>query len=65
MAMSFGMAKGRGHSHGGLGHGGEHMKGGSVTAHGSHGPSSNPHSMDPGGHTTSNEHGGGFPMGCG
>lgn len=63
MAMSMGMAKGYGHSHGPLGHGG-HMNDKHMEPHGSAHHMAKVHVQDPGGHTMSNEHGGGFAMGC-
>ena len=62
MAMSFGQHKSDGHSHGPLGHGGQHRVGGHGTDVGS--PMSNPHVQTPGGHTMTNQHGGMAPMGC-
>lgn len=63
MAMSMGQEKGLGHSHGPLGHGGHHKVAGPVT--GSNDPKNSPHVQGHNlGHTMSNSHGGGFPMGA-
>jgi hypothetical protein len=64
MAMSFGQTKGNGHSHGPLGHGG-HMDDKSMKPSGSASHTANPHTQgSSAGHTMSNSHGGGFPVGC-
>lgn len=63
MAMSFGQLKADGHSHGPVGHGGNHRVGGhGMNKSNSH--MSNPHTMDPKGMTMSHETGGGLPVGC-
>lgn len=63
MSMSFGQHMADGHSHGSLGHGGQHRVGGHGTAVGSIKPNIHTQNSDAG-HTMSNSHGGTVPMGC-